>query len=129
MSKTKLESAHQELEQTLGHLLRVGVMISALVVFLGGALYLSRHGAAIPDYRVFHGEPAQMRTISGIVTDALSLHSRGAIQLGLLLLVATPVARVLVAFFAFARERDSLYSVMTLIVLALLLYNLSGSVP
>ena len=53
-----------------------------------------KHGHAVPEYRVFRGEPGDLRSISGIVSDARSLGGRGLIQLGLLLLIATPIARV-----------------------------------
>jgi uncharacterized membrane protein len=45
----------------------------------------------------------------------------------LLLLIATPVARVMFAVVGFAMERDPLYVLLTLIVLAVLLYSLLGS--
>jgi uncharacterized membrane protein len=47
-------------------------------------------------------------------------------SLGILLLIATPVARVIFTVFAFAHERDWTYVVVTLIVLALLLYSLGA---
>jgi uncharacterized membrane protein len=46
------------------------------------------------------------------------------IQLGILVLIATPVARVLFSMLGFALERDWMYVVITAIVLALLLYSL-----
>lgn len=116
----------RRMEIILGRLLRSGVIIAAVIVLIGGAIYLVRYGAAASDYRVFRGEPTDLRTVGGIVTDALSLRSRGLIQLGLLLLVATPVARVAFSVFAFARQRDRTYVIVTLIVLFLLLYSLSG---
>jgi uncharacterized membrane protein len=67
-----------------------------------------------------------LRSVSGIVTDALSLQARGIIQLGLLLLVATPVARVAFSAFAFAQQRDRTYVMVTLSVLAVLVYSLVG---
>jgi uncharacterized membrane protein len=75
---------------------------------------------------VFQGEPADLRSISGIVMDAIALRSRGVIQFGLLLLIATPVARVAFSVVAFALERDRAYVIVTLIVLALLLYSIAG---
>ncbi|HXH14091.1 MAG TPA: DUF1634 domain-containing protein [Alphaproteobacteria bacterium] len=102
------------------------VILAAVVVVVGGILSLARHGGDTPYYRVFHGEPADLRTVSGIVTDAWLWQSRGIIQLGLLLLVATPVARVAVSVFAFVQERDLTYVIVTLIVLAVLLYSLIG---
>jgi uncharacterized membrane protein len=58
--------------------------------------------------------------------DAIDMRSRGLVQLGLLLLVATPVARVVLSVFAFARQRNPTYVVLTLIVLAVLIYSLVG---
>lgn len=87
-------------------------------------MYLARHGSTIPDYRVFRGEPSDLRNVSGIVTGAVSWHSRGLILFGLLLLIATPVARVAFSVVAFALQRDRTYVVVTLIVLAVLLYSL-----
>jgi len=110
----------------MGNLLRAGVILAAAVVLVGGIFYLIHYGATSPDYRVFRGEPADLRSVSGIFADAIDLRSRGLIQLGLLLLVATPVARVVFSVFAFARQHDLTYVVLTLIVLAVLIYSLVG---
>ena len=48
------------------------------------------------------------------------------IQLGLLVLIATPIARVAFSLVAFALQRDRIYVIVTLIVLAVLLYSLTG---
>jgi uncharacterized membrane protein len=97
----------QQVEQIVGTLLRAGVILAASVVLLGGVLYLARLGTSPPDYRVFRGEPADLRSIAGILRDARSVDGRGIIQLGLLLLIATPVARVAFSLVAFARQRDT----------------------
>jgi uncharacterized membrane protein len=79
------------------------------------------------DFRVFRGEPADLRDVRGIIGDTVALHGRGIIQLGLLLLIATPVARVAFSIFGFAQERDRMYVVFTVIVFAILLWSLLGS--
>jgi len=117
----------QKIEGFIGNLLRAGVMLSALVVVIGGAVYLARHGFARTNYRSFHSEPVQLRTLTGIVRFAVRGHGQGIIQLGLLLLIATPVARVAFSVWGFAIERDRMYVLFTLIVLAVLLYSLFGS--
>ena len=81
----------------------------------------------IIEFTVFVGEPADLRNVSGIVRDALALRGRGLIQLGLLLLIATPVARVAFSVVAFAMQRDRLYVVVALIVLAVLMCSLTGA--
>ena len=117
----------QRIENVLGTLLRAGVLLSALVVSIGGAIYLVRRGHSPVDFRVFRGEPADLRDVRGIIGDTVALHGRGIIQLGLLLLIATPVARVAFSIFGFAQERDRMYVVFTMIVFAILLWSLLGS--
>jgi uncharacterized membrane protein len=114
----------QKLDIIVGNLLRAGVVVSAAVVFAGGVIYLVRHGAETPNYHIFRGEPAGLRALSGILQDALALRGRGIIQFGLVLLIATPVARVAFLIYAFARQGDRLYAVIASIVLALLVYGL-----
>ena len=126
MPKTKGTWTNQQVETIIGNLLRGGVILAAMVVFTGGVFYLFRYGPAYPDYRIFRGEPTDLRTVHGILADALSFHSRGLIQLGLLLLIATPVARVAFSIFAFLRQGDRTYVVVTLLVLTILLYSLFG---
>ena len=80
----------------------------------------------MPDYRVFRGEPSDLRNLPGIVAEVADLRGRGIIQLGLLVLIATPVLRVAFTIFAFLEQRDHLYVVVTLIVLTFLLISLTG---
>jgi uncharacterized membrane protein len=116
----------ERLERIIGTLLQVGVVLSGALVVAGGVIYLIRHGSEPPRYGTFAGEPSELRTLSGIVAYALSMHGRGIIQLGLLILIATPVARVAISAVAFALERDWLYVAVTSVVLAVLLFSLAG---
>jgi uncharacterized membrane protein len=116
----------ERLERLLGTVLRWGVMSAALVVAAGAAVYLARHGFELPRYQVFRGEPSDLKTVSGILGDAFTGRGRGLIQLGLLLLIATPVTRVALSIAVFALERDRRYVLITLVVLAVLLYSLFG---
>lgn len=119
--------SERRVEEIIGDLLRAGVISAALVALLGGIVYLVRHGAETPDYRVFLGEPANLRGVSGIIADTRALSGRGIIQFGILLLMATPVARVAFSVVAFALQRDRTYVVITLIVLAVLCFSLFGA--
>ena len=113
-------------EITIGVLLQTGVLLAACVVILGAAVYLSHFGSSIASYHDFLGEPNDLRGVSGIIRDALAWHGRGIIQFGLLILIATPVARVAFAAVAFAMEHDSMYVIVSLIVLGVLLFSLIG---
>jgi uncharacterized membrane protein len=126
MSFFRQEWTEEGLDEKLGILLRTGVLISAVVVLGGGILYLIHAGFGRPNYRVFHGEPADLRSVPGILKDAFSLRPTGLIQLGLLLLIATPITRVAFSVLAFAQQRDPTYVIVTLIVFTLLIYSLVG---
>ena len=117
----------RRIEVILGNLLRTGVLVSAAVVLVGACIYLYRHARDPADYRVFRGEPSEYRTISGVIQSVISGRGQGIIQLGLLLLIATPIARVAFSVVGFAIERDRLYVAFTLLVLAILLYSFLGS--
>jgi uncharacterized membrane protein len=126
MAASQLAWTDERVEQILGNLLRVGVTIAAAVVTLGGVIYLFRHGLDFPQYHVFRGEPSDLRSLRGILREVRSFHGRGVIQLGLLLLIATPVARVVSSAIAFALARDYVYVAIALIVLAVLAFSLAG---
>ncbi len=114
----------QRLERIVSGLLIVGVLLSALVVLTGGAGFLWQHGHDRPDYRVFHGVPEQYRSLRGVIRGVGPSDWRDIIQLGLLLLILTPIARVAFSLVGFALERDRKYVVLTTLVLAILLYSL-----
>ena len=116
----------QRIENIIAGMLRAGVIVSTALVFGGGVWYLFQFGEGRPEYGTFHGEPSMLRSVSGIVRGAVALDARSWIQLGLLLLIATPVARVLFSIFAFAAQRDRTYVAVTLIVAAVLLYSVFG---
>ena len=126
MTKSRQFWTDKQVEWIIGNILRTSVLISAAVTLIGGILYLIRHGQSAPSYHVFRGEPVYLRDLYGIVRDLMSFRSRGIIQFGLLLLIATPVARVVFSIIAFFVQRDRTYVVVTCIVLAALIYSLSG---
>lgn len=106
--------------------LRTGVLVSAAVVLLGAIVFLARHGQSLPLYHSFRGEPRRFREVGGIVSSALAWRGRGLIQLGLLILLATPVARVALSFLGFVAIRDRTYVVISAIVLGLLALSFAG---
>jgi uncharacterized membrane protein len=118
-------SADQRLDTLLGNLLRYGVLISASVVLVGGMVYLLLNGTKpVPNYKDFVGQPVFLESLGGIFNLAVQGNSRGIIMVGIILLIGTPIARVVFSVFAFAVQRDYLYVVVTLIVLVILLYSL-----
>ncbi len=121
---TDAHAADARADQWIGILLRAGVVLAACVVAMGGVAYLLRHGSVIADYRALPPVPPELRRVPSILRAALAFQPTAIIQFGLVLLLATPIARVALALFLFARRRDALYVAVTTIVLALLLFSL-----
>lgn len=115
----------RHLQNIIGHLLRAGVLLAAAVVLFGGILFLAQHHAQHVNYAIFSVGMDQLRSVPGIIKLVGHLDPRGLMQLGLVLLIATPVARVAMAVVGFQLERDRLYVVVSLIVLAVLVFSLT----
>jgi uncharacterized membrane protein len=114
----------EQVERLVGNLLRIGVLSAAAVVLAGGVLFLTRDALEVVVPSQFQGARPPLRSVPGIAGEVVSLRPRAIIQFGLLLLIATPIARVVFSVFAFARQRDWTYVVITLIVLGVLVISL-----
>src|SRR5436190_3890769 len=121
-SRSKLTD--EELEAIIGNLLRAGVMLSATIVLVGGVAFLIQHHADVVSYANFHLERSNLRTLTGIFRSAMRLRADAIIQLGLVFLIATPIARVALAALGFYFEGDRLYVVVSLIVLVILTFSI-----
>ena len=112
------------MEARVGMLLRVGVLSSAAVILLGGVIFLLHHGRSVVDFTVFRGTPEELRRPGSILLRALHGDDLAIIQCGVLMLIATPVARVAFSIFVFLEEHDFLYVTIAVLVLLILLYSL-----
>lgn len=117
----------EKMRGLMGSLLRIGVLSAASITIIGGVLFFIQHPKEIIDYSVFKSEPARLREVNLIIKEAFELRGRPIIQLGLLLLIATPVARVIFSLFGFLFEKDWVYVIITSIVLVILIISLSSN--
>lgn len=115
------------MEAVMGRLLQVGVLLASVVVALGGAIYLKAHHGSVPDYKVFASEPVALRDSGQLFEHVARGDGVAVIALGVLLLIATPIARVLFAVVSFALERDWLYVAISAVVLVILVFGLVHS--
>lgn len=113
-------------EQVVGNVLRLGVLIAAAVTLIGGVLYLMQAGTTRPDYHVFRGQASQLRSLAAVARGVAAGNAEAIVQAGVVLLIATPIARVALTLIAFAIRKDRLYAVISAIVLVLLAYGLLG---
>jgi uncharacterized membrane protein len=110
-------------------LLTCSTAIAAAVVLIGLVLlFASRHDETA-NFAVFHSEPSELTNPVHVVTGAMKaspdrpLH---VLQAGILILIVTPILRVIFTLITFVVRRDVLYIVVSLIVLGALLYGLMG---
>lgn len=124
MTDTRRSWGDEKMEMAMGHLLRAGVVLAAIVVAIGAGVHLhAAKGVPVAEYRVFHGTPETYRHMTTITQAAFHGDGAAIIQFGLLLLIATPIARVVFAVFGFLAERDWLYTLVSAIVLGILVYS------
>jgi uncharacterized membrane protein len=112
----------ERLEQIVGNLLRAGVAIAALVVLAGGIWYLALSGESTADYSRFQPSVRDIHALTHLPAP------EAVILAGLFILIATPVARVILSLVGFVLERDWTYVVCTLMVLAILLYSIGTAI-
>ena len=113
----------KDMQLLLGQVLRAGTIVSVSVVFIGGVLFLMRHGHTIADYRTFKGIPDFVRNPSGILYGILAFKGQAIIQLGIALLIATPILRVIFSAIGFVLEKDYLYLGISLLVLSIIFFS------
>jgi len=114
----------RRMEKLIGVVLLAGVLLSAFIVLFGGVLYMWRHGSTPVHYRIFRGEPSDLRSLAGIWKDFEHGSGRGAIQFGLMLLVGVQLVRVVLTGILFLLNRDKVFVVITFLVFTLLTYAL-----
>lgn len=117
--------ADKDIQLILGTLLRVGVISSMTVVFIGGLIYLFFNHSNPIDYAQFNPGKSGFSSISAIISGLKTMDGAAIIQFGTLLLIFTPIARVVFSIFSFLIERDYLYVLIGLMVLSIILYSLS----
>lgn len=117
------------MNRILGIALRSGVVLSGAIIAVGTAMFLASHSlndtSAYLAYNpglIPHGNfPASLTNIgSGLA----SLDPSSIIQLGFLVLLATPVTRVALSLLLFAAEKDRRFVYLTGAVLAILLFSM-----
>lgn len=116
----------KDIQVILGTLLRAGVIISMSIVLIGGAIFLIHNKGAITDYKVFKPELNKFSSIVAIFKGVATFQGDAIVQFGILMLIFTPIARIVFAIFSFLIERDYLYVLIGFIILAIITISLNG---
>ncbi|MES2809426.1 MAG: DUF1634 domain-containing protein [Bacteroidota bacterium] len=112
-----------DIHSIIGWVLRTGVLLSIAIVLFGGTIYIYRNGQKIADYSAFKGIPGFVQPGS-IINGILTLRGRAIIQAGIILLIMTPIMRVIFSAIGFILEKDYLYTFITFMVLMVISISL-----
>ncbi|WDF54264.1 DUF1634 domain-containing protein [Mucilaginibacter sp. KACC 22063] len=119
--------ADQDIEQLIGIQLRAGVVTASIIVLIGGILYLIQSGGSLlPSYAHFGGEKAELTSFSAIWQAVIHFRAKGIITLGVVILMATPLLRIMFSLVGFAIEKDRMYVLITLFVLMVMAFSIFG---
>ncbi len=122
--------SERDVEQYIGKLLRYGVVLACIITTIGGIIYIIQSKDKMPDYSTvpsgqpFSGVHQYLREINTIIPRVLDFDGAAIIQLGVIVLIATPIIRVAFSAISFLLEKDYLYVVITLIVLGIIVTNM-----
>lgn len=125
MKPTSSGLSDHAVEQVIGRLLQLGVYAAAAVAIVGAVFVLVQHGSASPAFGDFQSAPWYLTSVGGILRGVREMRSESIVQLGIVLLIATPILRVAFTLVAFILQRDRVYIAITTVVLALLVYGLA----
>ena len=116
-------------ETAVSRILRAGVL-AALVASIGGTLlHFLDHPADQVSFAAFTGVDPALASPVGILRGAARADGLALMQLSVLILIATPVVRVLASLVTFAILRDRFFVLVTLLVLGMLALGLGGALP
>jgi uncharacterized membrane protein len=109
-----------DMQWVIGFVLRAGVLTSLCIVIFGGVIYLIHEGSRVEHYDIFKGGKNSINSANSYLHNVFILNGRTIIQTGLILLIATPIIRVVFSAIVFLKEKDYLYTGITLLVLAII---------
>lgn len=113
-----ITQSHPEDIQPIGLVLRIGSVVSSVVILLGIVLLFLSPGSISQQVQIFP------HTAGQLWMGLLAWQPQAIIVLGLLILIATPFMRVTTAAIIFGRAHDWRYVMIALIVLTILLASL-----
>lgn len=121
------EEQERRIEILISNLLRTGVLTSLCGIVLGGVLMFLHHPEFVSSeeslQQLIGAQSAFPRTFPEILAGVAAFRGQAIATLGLLLLVATPVMRVVISIFTFIYQKDRVFVIITSVVLMLLVLS------
>jgi uncharacterized membrane protein len=127
---TPTPSTSHAMEHWISYVLRAGVFVSAAVILFGGLIFLL-NGAGPSDphsmNQLLDGDYANRASLDALLRGLERGRGTAYADIGLLLLILTPVIRVAMTFVLFLLQKDWLFTTITGIVFIILVLGVSGT--
>lgn len=104
----------QQMQYWMSRLLLTGTLLALTVVTLGGIWYLTLHGSSPLQTELFNVHASDLKITAPL----------GFIELGLYLLIATQVLRLIWLLWFYIKDHDYWFSIFTAFILCLIIYSL-----
>lgn len=115
-----------QLQSIIGNVLRYGVLSALTVTLLGGIILLAKDSQQVVSYATFVEKDQNLFVVFKTILAGVKVwNGESIIFLGILLLFLTPALRLVLSLFSFLLEKDALYVVITLIVIAVIILSVS----
>ncbi|MGS4346624.1 DUF1634 domain-containing protein [Myroides odoratus] len=116
----------KQLQSLIGNVLRYGVFSALAVTLLGGIILLVKDSQQVVSYATFIEKDQNLFVVFNNILEGVKVwNGESIIFLGILLLFLTPVLRLVLSLFSFMLEKDALYVVITLLVIAVIILSVS----
>jgi len=112
----------KDLQSFIGNLLRIGVLVAMSIVVIGTVLYMFQYGQETIHYSSF--TPDNVFSLSDFFQRLIHGNSSAIMELGVIVLIFIPIARVLFTMIGFWLEKDRMYTLIAFIVLCIIAYSL-----
>lgn len=113
----------RDLKDLIGVILIIGALISIAVVSIGAVWYLLENGAQHMQHIIFQPETYQLTVLEVLRSMLKPWTPIVLIELGLIILIATQILRVLLLAIYYTLERDIYFAPISIFILLLLLYS------
>ena len=118
-----------DIELAISKVLRYGVYIAMFFAIIGGSVYIYRHGKEPVGNQYAHyveKDDDFFDYVHKMFVGIFDGKGREIITLGIIVLLVTPTVRIVFSLFGYALEKDKMYMVITLIVLAIIAISVMG---
>lgn len=120
MTNTENETKH--IQKLIGNTLRLGVWVSFCLSILGVLLSFLKIPNSPETQQIFTENPAKF-SFTELLSGLICLDASHIAMCGVIVMLLTPLLRVIFLLFAYQKQKNSMYEVISYIVLVIILLS------